>query len=51
MLIYCEKIRTVKKNKEGLLFGSKEVGHEVNAEEMKYNFMSCQQNVGQHHNI
>jgi hypothetical protein len=31
-LIYCAKIHTVKKNKEGLLFGSKVVGDEVNTE-------------------
>jgi hypothetical protein len=34
-----------------LLYGSKEVGREVNPEEPKYMLMSCYQKAGQKHSI
>jgi hypothetical protein len=44
-------IHTVKKNKETLLVGSKEIGLEVNSDKTKYVVMSGDQNAGRSHNI
>ena len=40
-------VHTVKKNREALLVGSKEIGLEVNADKTKYVVMSRDQNAGQ----
>jgi hypothetical protein len=42
---------TIKKNTEAFLFGSKEIGLEVNADKTKYMVMSGDQNAGRIHNI
>ena len=44
-------VRTIKKRREGLLFGSKETGLEVNAEKTKYMVMPRDQNAGRSHSI
>jgi hypothetical protein len=44
-------VHDVKKIKESLLVGSKELGLEVNADRTKYMVMSQDQNVGQCHNL
>jgi len=44
-------VHAVKKIKEGLLVGSKELGLEVNADKTKYMDMSQDQNAGQCHNL
>jgi hypothetical protein len=49
VLIYGAKNTYCKEKQRS--FGSKEVGHEVNTEKMQYIFISCPQNVGQHHNL
>jgi len=49
--ILCGSVRTVKKNIEAVLIGSKEIGLEVNAGKTKYRVMSGDQNVGRIHNI
>ena len=41
----------MKKNKEALLIGSKEIGLEVNADKTKYMVMSRDQNAERSHNI
>jgi hypothetical protein len=41
----------MKKNTEALLYGSKEVGLEVNPEETKYLLVSCSRKIGQKHSI
>jgi hypothetical protein len=46
-----ENIGTIKKNTEGLLGASKEVGLEVNKEKTKYMLMSRSQKVGKKHSI
>jgi hypothetical protein len=49
--ILGESIHTTKKNTEGLLIASKEIGLEVNAEKTTYMVMSRDQNAGQNGNI
>ena len=44
-------IHTIRKNTEGLIVASKEIGLEVNAEKTKYMIMSQGQNAGQISNI
>jgi hypothetical protein len=44
-------IRTIKKNIESLLFGSKGFGLEMNADKNKYMVMTRDQNVRLSHNI
>jgi hypothetical protein len=44
-------INTMKKNKEALIDGSKEVGLEVNTEKTKYMLMPHEQNAWQNHNV
>jgi len=44
-------VHTVKKNREALLVGSKEIGLEVNADKTKYMIMSRDQNAGLSHNM
>jgi sorting nexin-29 len=44
-------IHSIKKNAEDLVFTSKDVGLEVNAEKTKYMVMSRNQNAGHDHNI
>jgi hypothetical protein len=58
LLIYADdvnilggSIHAIKKNTGALVFASKEVGLEVNAEKTKYMVMSRNQNAGQNHNI
>jgi sorting nexin-29 len=46
-----DNIDTIKKNKETLIDGSKEVGLEINAEKTKYMLLSRHQNVGQNRDI
>jgi hypothetical protein len=46
-----ESICTIKENTEALLFSSKEVGIKLNAEKIKYMFMSHEQNSGQNHDV
>jgi hypothetical protein len=46
-----ENIDTVKKNREGLLDASKDVGLEVNPEKTKYMLTSHNQKIGQKHSI
>ena len=45
------KVRTIEKNTEALVLGSKETGLEVNADETKYMVMSRDQSAGRCHNI
>jgi len=44
-------VHTVKKNREALLVGSKEIGLEVNADKIKYMIMSRGQNAGLSHDM
>jgi len=44
-------VHTVKKNREALLVGSKEICLEVNADKAKYMIMSRDQNAGLSHNM
>jgi hypothetical protein len=44
-------IDTAQKNKESLIYASKEVGLQVNAEKTKYMFLSRHQDAGQNHDI
>jgi hypothetical protein len=46
-----DNIDTIKKNKETLIDGSKEVGLEINVEKTKYTLLSRHQNVGQNRDI
>jgi hypothetical protein len=46
-----DNIDTIKKNTEALIYASKEVGIEVNAEKTKYMLLFRHQNAGQNHNI
>jgi hypothetical protein len=49
--ILGESIHSIKKNAEGLMIGSKEIGLEVNSEKTKYMVMFRNQNAGHNHNI
>jgi len=56
LLVYADdvnmldgSVHTIKKIKESLLVGSKEIGLEVNADKTKYMVMSQVQNAGQSH--
>ena len=58
LLVYADdvnilggSVHTVRKNREALLVGSKEIGLEVNADKTKYIFMSRDQNAGLSHNM
>jgi hypothetical protein len=46
MLTYWAKTNTIKKNTQALLDTSKGFGLGVNAEKIKYMFMSCCHNAG-----
>jgi hypothetical protein len=46
-----ENINILNKNTEALLDVRKEVGLEVNAEKIRYMFMTCHQTTGQSHNM
>jgi hypothetical protein len=46
-----DHINTINKNKEALTDTSREVGPEINTEEIKYMLMSRHQHAGQNHNI
>jgi hypothetical protein len=46
-----DNIDTIKKHTEALIYASKEVGLEVNAEKTKYMLLSRHQNSEQNHNI
>jgi hypothetical protein len=50
MIIICWS-KTVNKNKEALLYVTKEVGLEVKAKKTKFMFMSRHQNAGLNHNL
>ena len=49
--IFCGSLYTVKKNTEGLLAGSKEIGLEENADKTKYMVITRDQNVGRSRSI
>jgi hypothetical protein len=49
--VFGGSVHYIKKNTEALLFGSKEIGLEVNAAKTKYMVMSQEQNAGRSHNI
>jgi len=49
--ILNESVHTIKKIKDGLLVGSKEIGLEVNADKTKYMVISQDQNAGRSHNL
>jgi len=49
--ILDESVHTIKKIKDGLLVGSKEIGLEVNADKTKYMVISQDQNAGRSHNL
>jgi hypothetical protein len=49
--ILGRSIHSIKKNAEGLVIASKEIGLEVNAEKTKYTVMSQNQNARHNHNI
>ena len=49
--LLSESIHTTKKNTDSVLDISKEVGSEVNPEQINYRFMSRKQKAGQYHNI
>ena len=58
LLVYADdvnmlggSVHIVKENAEALLFGSKEIGLEVNVGKTKYMVMSRDQNVGRSHNM
>jgi hypothetical protein len=58
LLVYADdgnilegSIHVIKKNTEALVFPSKEIGLDVNAEKTKYMVMPRNQNAGQNHNI
>jgi hypothetical protein len=58
LLVYADdvnilggSVHAIKKNTEGLVVASKEIGLEVNAEKTKCMVMSRNQNAGQNHNI
>jgi hypothetical protein len=55
LLVYADDVNlvgeTTKKDKEALIHASKEVGLEVNTQEIKYMLLSCHQNSGKNHNI
>jgi len=44
-------VHTIEKDTEALVFSSKEVGQEVNADKTKYMIMSRDQNAGRSHNM
>jgi hypothetical protein len=47
--LLCHNIDTMKRNTETLIDASTDAGLEVNAEEIKYIFLSHHQNAGQNH--
>jgi hypothetical protein len=49
--LLADSINTIKKNTETLIDASKEVGPEINIEEIKYTLLSRYQNVGQNQGI
>ena len=51
VLLQSQNTHIVKKNTEVLLVTSQETGLEVNAEKIKYVFMSCVQTAGPRHNV
>jgi hypothetical protein len=51
MSILGRSIHTISNNTETVLVTIKEIGVEVNAEKVKYIFMSDEQNLQQNHNI
>jgi hypothetical protein len=44
-------VQTVKENAEALVFATKEIGLEVNADKTKYMVMARDQNAGSNHNM
>ena len=44
-------VHTTEKNTEALVFASKEIGQEVNADKTKYMVMSLDRNAGRCHNM
>ena len=58
LLVYADdvnkmggRVHAIKKNKELLLVGSKEIGLEVNSDKAKYMVMSRDQNAGRNHGV
>ena len=51
MLVYWAEAYIHKEKTDALIFASKEIGLEVNADKTKYMIMSRGQNAGQSHNI
>ena len=58
LLVYADdvnmlggSVHIVKENAEALLFGSKEIGLDVNADKTEYMVMSRDQNVGRSHSM
>jgi hypothetical protein len=49
--ILGENINIVKKNTESLVQANSKVGLDVNAEQIKYMFVSCRQSAGQNHSL
>jgi hypothetical protein len=49
--ILGRSVHSIKKNTEGLVVASKEIGLEVHSEKTKYMAVSRNQNAGQNHNI
>jgi hypothetical protein len=57
-LVYAEdvnlvgdKIHATEKNTRSLIYVSKEIGLEINAEKTKYMYLSRHQNAGQNHDV
>jgi hypothetical protein len=44
-------VHTIKENAENLVVASKEMGREVNADKIRFMFMSRDQDAGRSHNI